>query len=257
MVRNASNASRKPLWSSILPGRLRIERGTFADYRALEHFHYASGGPRVPVAVWRAVYEQRARGGSGGVGGGAGRVGSGGWGVGGERAARDASSSLPTPHAPLPTRPPRARPPARTVAVGVLVYPTPASRARERALGLGGPRYGPKLAFVNAHVRTIARVIVHPQFRGLGVAAQLVRRICCECPTRYVEAFAAMGDVHPFFEQAGMTRVPRAIAATADAADDGEAAYFIFDRQARGRGRKGDQTGTCASPVVSKISRPR
>jgi predicted N-acetyltransferase YhbS len=71
-------------------------------------------------------------------------------------------------------------------------------------------------------VRTIARVIVHPQFRGLGVAARLVRRICNECPTRYVEAFAAMGDVHPFFEHAGMTRVPPTRA--------GEAAYFIFDR---------------------------
>jgi ABC-type ATPase with predicted acetyltransferase domain len=109
----------------------------------------------------------------------------------------------------------------------VLAFPTSSSHARERTLHLSGPRYGPKLAFVNAHVRTIARVIVHPQFRSLGVAARLVRRICEDCPTRYVEAFAAMGEVHPFFERGGMRRV--------ETLDEGEAAYFICDREGGGR----------------------
>src|SRR5206468_10133281 len=67
---------------------------------------------------------------------------------------------------------------SRTIAVGVLSYPTPAHRTRERVLGLSGPRYGQKLRFINEHVRTISRVIVHPQFRGLGIASQLIRRIC-------------------------------------------------------------------------------
>ena len=104
----------------------------------------------------------------------------------------------------------------RVVAVAVLSYPVPAHRVRDRVLGLTGPRYGAKLAFVNAHIRTISRVIVHPQFRGLGLAAQLVRRVCDECPVRYVEAIAAMGEVHPFFERGGMVRM-------------GEG-YFLFDR---------------------------
>ena len=117
----------------------------------------------------------------------------------------------------------RSRKSATLVAVAVLAWPTPASLARERALNLSGPRYGPKLAFVNAHVRTIARVIVHPQFRGLGLAAALVHRVCYECPTRYVEAFAAMADAHPLFERAGMTRLP--------GEDADERAYFIFDRE--------------------------
>jgi GNAT superfamily N-acetyltransferase len=64
-------------------------------------------------------------------------------------------------------------------------------------------------------------VIVHPQFRGLGIASQLVRRICDECPTRYVEAIAAMGEVHPFFERAGMRKIE---------GDANGRAYFIFDR---------------------------
>ena len=187
----------------VLPGRLLVERGTFADYRKLEHFHYAPGRPSVPVGVWRVVYEtprhKLAR-----------------------IARRAIDCKLQIADCKLKTR--------RVIAVGVLAYPTPASHARERALGLSGPRYGPKLEFVNRHVRTIARVIVHPQFRGLGVAALLVRRMCYECPTRYVEAMAAMGDVHPFFERGGMTRVEPATAA--------EAAYFLFDREKGGRHAK-------------------
>ena len=187
-------------WNHILPGRLRVERGTFADYRALEHFHYAPGKPAVPAGVWRVVYRERA------------------WPIARCALQRGFNRKSAIANRKSPT----------LVAVAVLAYPTPASRARERALHLApAARYGPRLAFVNAHVRTIARVIVHPQFRGLGLAARLVRRICEQCPTRYVEAFAAMGEVHPFFEQAGMRRVAPA--------DESEAAYFIFDREEGGR----------------------
>jgi ABC-type ATPase with predicted acetyltransferase domain len=66
-----------------------------------------------------------------------------------------------------------------------------------------------RIAFVNGNVRTISRVIVHPQFRGVGLASRLVRRICEDCPTRWVEAYAVMGRVHPFFERAGMRKVER------------------------------------------------
>ena len=188
MIRNAKKESSL---NHLLPGRSRIERGTFADYRALEHFHYAPGRPAAPVGVWRVVYVPSS----------------------GRRDRNNSQFSIGNFQFSI----------ERLIAVGVLAFPTPSSRARERTLQLCGPRYGPKLAFVNAHVRTIARVIVHPQFRGLGVAARLVRRICDECPTRYVEAFAAMGEVHPLFERGGMRRVPPQ--------GGEEGAYFIFDRE--------------------------
>jgi len=111
---------------------------------------------------------------------------------------------------------------SRVIAVGVLSYPTPSHRVRERVLRLSGPRYGEKLRFINQHVRTISRVIVHPQFRGLGIASLLVRRICEECPTRYVEAIAAMGEVHPLFEKGGMRKIE---------GEEGGRAYFFFDRE--------------------------
>jgi GNAT superfamily N-acetyltransferase len=139
-----------------LPGRVQVERGTVSDYRRLAHFHYAPGQPAVIAGVWRAVYVVRADP----------RL---------RREARDGNCKLQIASVEPAQRDNRK---AKTIAVGVLAFPTPCGRARERELHLSGPRYGPKLAFVNRHVRTIARVIVHPQFRSLGVAARLVRRIC-------------------------------------------------------------------------------
>jgi ribosomal protein S18 acetylase RimI-like enzyme len=74
--------------------------------------------------------------------------------------------------------------PSRVVAVAVLSYPTVNSTARDRALKIAHWPARWKLAFVNRHVRTISRVIVHPQFRSLGLASRLVRRVCEEAPTR-------------------------------------------------------------------------
>jgi ABC-type ATPase with predicted acetyltransferase domain len=62
------------------------------------------------------------------------------------------------------------------------------------------------LCFINRHIRTISRVIVHPQFRALGLSSLLVRCICKHCDTRYTEAMAVMGRAHPFFEKGGMQR---------------------------------------------------
>ena len=64
-------------------------------------------------------------------------------------------------------------------------------------------------------------MIVHPQFRSLGIASALVRRVLDDCPVRCVEAFAVMGRIVPFFERAGMREVC-----------DG---YFLFDRGGGGK----------------------
>lgn len=58
---------------------------------------------------------------------------------------------------------------------------------------------------LNAEVRCISRVIVAPQWRGLGLAVRLVREALKTATTPVTEAIAAMGNVHPFFERAGMT----------------------------------------------------
>jgi len=59
---------------------------------------------------------------------------------------------------------------------------------------------------LNAELRTISRVIVDPRYRGIGVAAALVRAYLARPLTPATEALAAMGSCCPFFEAAGMTR---------------------------------------------------
>ena len=116
-------------------------------------------------------------------------------------------------------------PGSRLAAVAVLSYPTVNSAARGRALGMAGWPAARKLSLANREVRTISRVVVHPQFRGVGLASRLVRVICEQGPTRWVEAYAVMGRVHPFFEKGGMKPM--------SSGDLDGPAYYLFDRAVR------------------------
>jgi len=95
------------------------------------------------------------------------------------------------------------------VVVAVLVESMPALSCRLRDVALPGRYTGwsdrrAAARLLNAEVRCISRVVVHPQWRGLGLAVDLVRRALASMTTPYTEALAAMGRVHPFFERAGM-----------------------------------------------------
>jgi GNAT superfamily N-acetyltransferase len=59
-------------------------------------------------------------------------------------------------------------------------------------------------ARINRELRTISRVIIDPRYRGLGLAAALVRAYLARPLTPATEAVAAMGAISPFFERAGM-----------------------------------------------------
>lgn len=93
--------------------------------------------------------------------------------------------------------------------VGVLVESMPALSCALRDWALGN-RYSAireasaRCAVLNGEIRCISRVVVHPQWRGLGLAVRLVRACLAEPQTIFTEALAAMGKVHPFFERAGM-----------------------------------------------------
>ena len=173
-----------PPLADFLPGRLSISKGRPIDYRALESFHYLGGRPATWAGVWVV------------------------------RFTAQSYRSQPDPR-PVPDA---------IVAVGVLSYPVPTCVAREHHFHLRGQSYGRRLRFANQHLRTISRVVVHPQFRSLGLASQLVHCICNHCPTRYVEAMAVMGDTHPLFEAGGMTRV------RFPGEQPHTPSYFLFDR---------------------------
>jgi ABC-type ATPase with predicted acetyltransferase domain len=110
----------------------------------------------------------------------------------------------------------------KAVAVAVLSYPTLALRVRDDVLGLGDMAERERIAFVNGNVRTISRVVVHPQFRSAGLAVALVRCLIEQCHTRYVEALAVMGRAHPFFEKAGMKRIDQG---------EGRPVYYLWEHE--------------------------
>ena len=94
---------------------------------------------------------------------------------------------------------------------GVLVvsYPVLASAARNVATA---GRYCTRprkvgIARLNREVLTISRVIVHPIYRGLGLATRLVGDVLARLDAPLVEAFARMGAIVPFFKRAGMNEL--------------------------------------------------
>ena len=113
-------------------------------------------------------------------------------------------------------------PSRRTIGVGVLSYPTLRCFAREEALKLQGVAPELRTRFLNRHLRTISRVIVHPQFRGIGLSGFLVRQLCLQCPTRYVEAIAKLATFHPLFDRGGMKCL--------DNGDAARPAYYLWSQ---------------------------
>lgn len=96
----------------------------------------------------------------------------------------------------------------------VLVVSPPVAGCRGRNLALGdryaGPDRSQALARLNREIECISRVVVHPIYRGCGLADRLIRHALRTAQTPYVECLAAMGDIHPLFGRAGMKphRVP-------------------------------------------------
>lgn len=93
--------------------------------------------------------------------------------------------------------------------MGICVFGTPAASLslRSRYFGLRNPRSRVALAALNEQVWLLQRVVLHPTYRGAGVAARFVRRACGLCPVDWVETLTAMGHANPFFERAGFVRV--------------------------------------------------
>jgi len=61
---------------------------------------------------------------------------------------------------------------------------------------------------INEDFAIISRVIVHPRYRGVGLASHFVKTYLEKyATTKYVETCAVMANYHPFFEKAGMIRV--------------------------------------------------
>jgi ABC-type lipoprotein export system ATPase subunit len=95
--------------------------------------------------------------------------------------------------------------------LGVLTVAMPTLNGRVREVAWPG-RYSTgdrraDAARLNDEVRRIARVIVDPRVRALGVATRLVEAYLANPETARTEAIAAMGRASGFFARAGMTPI--------------------------------------------------
>jgi ABC-type ATPase with predicted acetyltransferase domain len=92
--------------------------------------------------------------------------------------------------------------------VGVVTFGTPAASlsARSRYFGLKGARSELALRALNQQLWVLQRVVLHPTYRGAGIASAFVRRACELCPVPWIETLTAMGRANPVFERAGFVR---------------------------------------------------
>lgn len=99
---------------------------------------------------------------------------------------------------------------SREKTIGIIIFQSPflTCSARNKAM----PQYkrsntkeGAEL--VNREIVRLSRIIIHPKFRGAGLAVKLVKETMALTGKRVVETIAAMARYNPFFEKAGMTKV--------------------------------------------------
>ncbi len=136
--------------------------------------------------------------------------------------------------------------------VGICVFATPAASLalRSRYFGLSDPRAAVALSALNERLWLLQRVVLHPTYRGAGIASAFVRRACQSCDIDWIETLTAMGRANPFFERAGFVRVgvinrsgkagqfgPRGgiAAETARKSRFSDPVYYVFDNRTRGR----------------------
>ena len=139
--------------------------------------------------------------------------------------------------------------------VGLCAFTAPAAALalRSRFFGLTDPRSKVALQAMNQQLWLLARVVLHPTYRGAGIASAFVRRACETCPVPWVETLTAMGHANPVFDRAGFTRVgvvrkqarggrsgyggqygPKgACSRAADKSRFSEPVYYVFDNRAR------------------------
>jgi ABC-type lipoprotein export system ATPase subunit/GNAT superfamily N-acetyltransferase len=94
--------------------------------------------------------------------------------------------------------------------IGICVFSAPAASLhwRNRWFGLHQPRSRLTLQALNAQLWLLQRIVLHPDYRGAGIAAAFVRRACQLCPVNWIETLSALGHAAgAFFEKAGFVRV--------------------------------------------------
>jgi len=161
---------------------LKIVPGTIADYKSLAQFHYRDCKTGPVAAVYKIIDTHPFRDKISRI------LDSGRW-----RLAENGMKNKMEPVA------------------GVIVYSMPACSVQLRNIATQGlfTKLGSSsvnMQLINQNIRTIARVVIEPRYRALGLAHELVEKTMPLLNIPYIEALAVMGKVNPFFEKAGMMK---------------------------------------------------
>lgn len=141
---------------------VRIEEGTYGDYKSLSQFHYIGRGVCYIRKIFRALVEADGR--------------------------RELAGVIVYTHPYFDLA-------ARNIAI-------PELKVIRRKIGR--KKYA---ELIDKCFSRIARVVVHPKYRGIGLGVMLVRETLPLAGTPYVEALAVMARYNPFFEKAKMKRI--------------------------------------------------
>lgn len=93
------------------------------------------------------------------------------------------------------------------IGICLFVAPPRSLRLRNQFFGHQGGWNRATMLALNQQLVTLQRVVIHPTYRGAGLASAFVRRSCELCPFPWIETMSQMGQIHPFFESAGFQRV--------------------------------------------------
>ncbi|MBL8849578.1 MAG: hypothetical protein JNG89_07835 [Planctomycetaceae bacterium] len=93
--------------------------------------------------------------------------------------------------------------------IGICLFVSPpiSLAQRNRYFGRSGRWERTSIRTMNRQLLMLSRVVLHPTYRGAGIAAPFIRRSCELSGYPWIETLAQMGHVNPFFERAGFVRV--------------------------------------------------
>lgn len=137
---------------------IEFRPGTIADWRALQHFHYAAH----ELGTIHSIYV----------------------------------ANRSTDIEPL--------------AIVVLAYPPLQCAARNLATddAYHARRHRDVFQTINREVLRMSRIVVVPEYRGIGLAQRLIAHAISQTTARYIECSTAMARYSPFLKNAGFREVP-------------------------------------------------
>ena len=116
--------------------------------------------------------------------------------------------------------------PPRPIGIAVFVSPPMSLAGRNRFFGRRG-RWGRlEMRMMNRQLILLQRLVLHPTYRGAGLAVPFLKTACDRTGVRWVETLTGLGETHPVFERAGFVRVGRVRLAAAKRTRAGHSALF-------------------------------